>query len=125
MLGLASEECVDTLSSVSRRLTGADRAQSICRPGEHGFVYHFEREVVLEIQTCAAHAVYAFAFEREHGGYVFNWGAYAKEFSWVTPYYMKLIDPVRRLVVYPSILQVFEHRWRAKWREGQGTPVSL
>jgi hypothetical protein len=110
VLGLASEECVDTLSLVRQRLTEADRARSIYRPGERGFVYHFESEALLEIQTCAAHALYVFA------------GAYAKQVSWVTPYYMKLIDPVRRLVVYPSILRRIEQRWRVKWRAGQGTP---
>jgi hypothetical protein len=61
VLGLASEECVDTLSLVRQRLTEADRARSIYRPGERGFVYHFESEALLEIQTCAAHALYVFA----------------------------------------------------------------
>jgi hypothetical protein len=122
VLGLASEECVDTLSLVRQRLTEADRARSIYRPGERGFVYHFESEALLEIQTCAAHALYAFALAREHGGYALYWGAYAKQVSWVTPYYMKLIDPVRRLVVYPSVLRRIEQRWRVKWRAGQGTP---
>jgi len=122
VLGLASEECVDTLSSMHQRLTEADRARSIYRRGEVGFVYYFKREALAEIQTCAAHAVYVFALAREPGGYALYWGAYAKRVSWVTPYYMKLIDPVRRLVVYPSILGRIEHRWRAKWSAGQETP---
>ena len=122
VLGLASEECVDTLSSVTQRLTEADRARSNYPPGKHGFVYHFEREALLELQTCPAHALYEYALEQEDGGYALYWGAYVRRVSWVTPYYMKLIDPVRRLVVYPSILQLFEHRWRIKWRAGQGTP---
>jgi hypothetical protein len=120
VLGLTSEECVDTSSSASQRLTEADRARSIYRPGEHGYVYHFEREALLEIQTCTAHALYAFALEREDGGYALYWGAYAKQVSWVTPYYMKFIDPVRRFVVYPSILRRIEHRWRIKWGTENG-----
>jgi hypothetical protein len=115
VLGLASEECVDTLSSMTQRLTEADRARSVYPPGGHGFVYHFEREALLEIQTCAADALYVFALEPEYGGYALYWGVYARRVSRVTPYYMKIIDPVRRLVVYPSILQRIEQRWRFKW----------
>lgn len=37
VLGLASEECVDTLFSVTQRLTEADRACSVYQPGQHGF----------------------------------------------------------------------------------------
>jgi len=113
VLGLAKEECVDTLSSVRQRLTEADRARSIYPPGEHGFIYYFERESLLEIQTCTARALYAFALEPEESGYALYWGVYADRVSWITPYYMMLIDPVRRLVVYPSILQRIEQRWRA------------
>jgi len=120
VLGLASEECYDTLSSVRRRLTDADRARSLYRPGKRGFIYYFERESLLEIQTCTARALYAFALEPAESGYALYWGVYADRVSWVTPYYMRLIDPVRRLVVYPSILQRIEQRWRAKWRaEGE------
>jgi hypothetical protein len=116
VLGLASEACFDTLSSVRQRLTETDRAQSIFQPGVGGFVYYFERESLLEIQTCAAQALYAFALEPVESGYALYWGVYAKRVSWVTPYYMSLIDPIRRLVVFPSILQRIKQRWRARWR---------
>jgi hypothetical protein len=121
VLGLARDECIDTLSSMRQRLTESDRARSIYRPGEHGFVYYFEREALLEIQTCAANALYAFALEPEETGYALYWGVYAVRVSWVTPHYMRLIDPVRRLVVFPSFLQRIEHRWRAKWGTSPGT----
>jgi hypothetical protein len=116
MLGLASDECFDTLSAVRQRLTEADRARSIYRPGQRGFVYYFEHEALLEIQTCTARAYYAFALTPEESGYALYWGVYADSVSWVTPYYMRLVDPVRRLVVFPSFLQRIETRWRANWR---------
>jgi hypothetical protein len=116
VLGLASEECFDTLSPVRQRLTEADRARSIYQLGEHGFVYYFEREALLEIQTCPARAYYAFALAPGEFGYTLFWGVYADSVSWVTPYYMSLIDPVRRLVVFPSFLERIEKRWRAYWR---------
>ncbi len=116
VLGLAREECVNTASSIAQRLTETDRQRSIYPPGEHGVVYCFEREALLEIRTCVAHAFYVFALEPEEGGYSLYWGAYANRVSPLTPYYMRLIDPVRRLVVYPSVLQLIEHRWRATWR---------
>ncbi|MGD8700606.1 MAG: DUF2867 domain-containing protein [Gemmatimonadales bacterium] len=116
VLGLASEECFDTLSPARRRLTEADRARSLYQLGEHGFVYYFEREALLEIQTCTVRAYYAFALAPGESGYTLYWGVYADSVSWVTPYYMRLIDPVRRLVVFPSFLQRIEIRWRARWR---------
>jgi hypothetical protein len=116
VLGLASEECFDTLSPARRRLTEADRARSLYQLGEHGFVYYFEREALLEIQTCTVRAYYAFALAPGESGYTLYWGVYADSVSWVTPYYMRLIDPVRRLVVFPSVLQRIEIRWRARWR---------
>ncbi len=116
VLGLASEECFDTLSPARRRLTAADRERSLYQLGDRGFVYYFEREALLEIQTCSARAYYAFALVPEDSGYLLYWGVYADSVSWVTPYYMSLIDPVRRLVVFPSFLQRIEKRWRAKWR---------
>jgi hypothetical protein len=116
VLGLASEECFDTLSPARRRLTEADRARSIYQLGERGFVYYFESEALLEIQTCSARAYYAFALAPQASGYTLYWGVYADSVSWVTPYYMSFIDPVRRLVVFPSFLQRIEKRWRANHR---------
>jgi hypothetical protein len=124
VLGLASEECFDTLSPARRRLTEADRARSIYQLGEHGFVYHFEHEALLEIQTCTARAYYAFVLVPEEAGYTLYWGVYADSVSWFTSYYMSLIDPVRRLVVFPSFLQRVEKRWRDKWR-GSPEPVDV
>jgi hypothetical protein len=118
VLGLASEECFDTLSPVRQRVTEADHARSLYQLGERGFVYYFEREALLEIQTCTARAYYSFALAPAESGHVLYWGVYADSVSWLTPYYMSLIDPVRRLVVFPSFLQRIEIRWRANWRAG-------
>ncbi len=122
VFGLTREACADTASSMRRRLTDADRARSVGVPGRGGFVYHFEREALLEIQTCTAHAIYVFALEPEPGGYGLYWAVYAKRVSWFTPIYMRLIEPMRRLVVYPSLLQRFERRWRVRWRAEPGAP---
>lgn len=118
MLGLARDECVDRWSPVRQRLTDTDRARSLDHPAARGFVYYFEREALLEIQTCTARAYYLFALAPNESGYTLYWGVYADSVSWVTPYYMSLIDPVRRLVVFPSLLQRMETRWRAKWQAG-------
>ena len=115
VLGLASEECFDTLSPARRRLTEDDRARSLYQLGQRGFVYYFEREALLEIQTCTARAYYAFALAPAASGYTLYWGVYADSVSRYTPYYMSVIDPVRRLVVFPSFLQRIEMRWRAHW----------
>jgi hypothetical protein len=115
-LGLARKECVDTVSPVAEGLTEADRQRSIYPSGERGVVYYFEREALLEIRTCVVQAFYVFALEPAEGGYTLYWAAYARRVSPLTRYYMKMIDPIRRLVVYPSVLQLIEQRWRITWQ---------
>jgi len=39
-----------------------------------------------------------------------------REVNWTTPLYMRMIDPARRLFVYPFLLRQFSHTWeRGGW----------
>jgi len=49
--------------------------------------------------------------------YRFYFGVYVRSVSRFTPVYMALIDPFRKLVVYPSILRSV----RATWNQTLGT----
>jgi hypothetical protein len=49
--------------------------------------------------------------------YRFYLAVYVRRVSRLTPFYMALIDPFRKLIVYPSLL----HSVRARWNEAFGT----
>ena len=44
-------------------------------------------------------------------GYRFYFGVYVRSVSRFTPIYMALIDPFRKLVVYPSLLRTILAKW--------------
>jgi hypothetical protein len=48
----------------------------------------------------------------------FYFGVYVRSVSRLTPVYMALIDPFRKLIVYPSLLRSV----RASWNQTFGTP---
>ncbi len=50
-------------------------------------------------------------------GYRFYFGIYVRSVGRFTPVYMALIDPFRKLVVYPSLLRTV----RATWNQTFGT----
>jgi hypothetical protein len=115
IFGWHDDSCIPPDSSVQRRLTEVDRERSRFEPGQSPFVYHFEREALIEIQTCIAHALYAYVLVPGDQGYTLYWAAYAKRVGWFTPYYMALIDPVRKLIVFPSWMERIEKAWILRW----------
>ena len=119
------DACAHPENSVRRRLTPADQERSMSPPDGGPFVYQVEREALIEIQTCAGHAVYAYAMVPTEDGQLFYWAAYAMEVGRFTPYYMAVIDPVRRLIVFPSLMERFERAWRAKWGQGPGSALGV
>jgi hypothetical protein len=63
-----------------------------------------------------AHAAALSALVETAAGYRFYLGVYVRSVSRFTPFYMALIDPVRKLIVYPSLL----HSVRARWNQAFG-----
>jgi hypothetical protein len=49
------------------------------------------------------------------GGYRLYWAVYVKPASWLTPVYMALIEPFRRLIVYPAMLARVRRAWIARY----------
>jgi hypothetical protein len=97
------------------RLTGTDRSRSLLAPGaQDGFfrvVYRFENEQLLELINRTAHAAALSALVETASGYRFYLGIYVRSVSRFTPFYMALIDPFRKLIVYPSLLEGVRARW--------------
>ena len=101
--------------SYVHRLTEADRAQSQVAPGtrERGFrvLYVFSEEALSELRNATVHAFLALALTPKPGGYTLYLAIYVKPVSRLTPLYMALIDPFRRLVVYPALARHVQQRW--------------
>jgi hypothetical protein len=96
-------------------LNEADRVASQVPPGSKDgifdVVYVFQNEMLLEIINATVHAFSAQTLTRTSAGYRLYWAIYVKPVRWITPAYMALIDPFRRWIVYPQILDRVREQW--------------
>ena len=103
------------------RLTDADHSRSLTAAGtSDGFfrvIYRFENEQLVELINRTVHAAALSALVETAAGYRFYLGVYVRNVSRFTPFYMALIDPFRKLMVYPSLL----HSVRARWNQAFGS----
>jgi Protein of unknown function (DUF2867) len=74
-------------------------------------------EQLLELINRTAHAAALSALVETANAYRFYSGTYVCSVGRFTPVYMALIDPFRKLVVYPSLLRTV----RATWNQTFGT----
>jgi uncharacterized protein DUF2867 len=97
------------------RLTAADRSRSLApagtREGHFRIVYRFENEQLLELSNRTAHAAALSALVERANAYRFYFGVYVRNVGRLTPVYMALIDPFRKLIVYPSLLRSVRTIW--------------
>jgi hypothetical protein len=100
------------------RLTPADRARSLApagmREGTDGHfrvVYRFENEQLDEVINRTVHAGVLSALVETAHSYRFYFAIYVHNVGRLTPLYMALIDPFRRLIVYPSLLRSLRANW--------------
>ena len=68
-----------------------------------------------EVINHTVHAFLLFALEPAPGGYTLYWGIYVKPVSRFTAFYMGLIDPFRRHLIYPRLIRRFEEVWLRRW----------
>jgi len=64
-----------------------------------------------------AHAAALTTLVETANAYRFYFGVYVRNVGRITPVYMALIDPFRKLLVYPSLLRTV----RATWNQTFGT----
>jgi protein-tyrosine phosphatase len=124
LLGWDREEAA-TSESFAARLTPADRTRSLTpagtREGMFRVVYRFENEQLLEIVNRTAHAAALSALVESADSYRFYFAVYVRPVSRFTPVYMALIDPFRKLIVYPSLLRSV----RATWDDAMRPPLAF
>jgi len=63
------------------------------------------------------HAAALSALVETATGYRFYLAVYVRNVSRFTPFYMALIDPFRKMIVYPSLLRTIRSRWEQAFRE--------
>lgn len=123
LFGWDGEPAASTRESFATRLTAADHSRSLVPPGtKEGLfrvVYRFENEQLLEVINRTAHAAALSALVETASAYRFYFGVYVRSVGRFTPLYMALIDPFRKLVVYPSLLRSI----RANWNQRFGSPA--
>jgi hypothetical protein len=121
LLGWDREPSTTAWETFTTRLTTADRSKSLAPAGTHEglfrVVYRFENEQLLELINRTAHAAALSALVETAHDYRFYFGVYVRSVGRFTPVYMALIDPFRKLVVYPSLLR----NVRATWNQTFGT----
>ena len=102
-------------SRAGRNRATADRSRSLAPAGTceglFRVVYRFENEQLLELINRSAHAAALSALVETANAYRFYFGVYVRSVSRFTPIYMALIDPFRKLVVYPSLLRTVRAKW--------------
>jgi len=81
-------------------------------------VYRFENEQLLEISNRTVHGAALSALVETGNGYRFYLAVYVRSVGRWTALYMALIDPFRRVIIYPSLLRSV----RATWNEVFGDP---
>jgi hypothetical protein len=115
LLGWDREPAATACETFAARLTTADRSKSLApagtRDGLFRVVYRFENEQLLELINRTAHAAVLNTLVETADGYRFYFGVYVRSVGRFTPIYMALIDPFRKLVVYPSLLRTVSASW--------------
>jgi hypothetical protein len=121
LFGWDHEPAATAWETFATPLTTADRLKSLApagtRDGLFRVVYRFENEQLLELINRTAHAAALSALVETANAYRFYFGVYVHSVGRFTPLYMALIDPFRKLVVYPSLLRSV----RASWNQAFGT----
>ena len=102
-------------ASFGSRLTPEDRARSFVVSGtSEGLfrvVYRFENEQLFEIQNRTVHAAALSALAERADGYRFYFAVYVRQRTWITPFYLGLIDPFRKWIIYPAMLKKIRATW--------------
>jgi hypothetical protein len=115
------EPATTAWETFATRLTDTDRSRSLAAAGTRdGFfrvVYRFENEQLVELINRTAHAAALSGLFETATAYRFYLAVYVRNVSRFTPFYMALIDPFRKLIVYPSLL----HSIHARWNQAFGT----
>jgi len=101
--------------SFLHRLSAADLDSSLVAPGTREgpfrIVYVSQQESISEIRNGTVHAFSVFALAQRPSDYRLYWAIYVRPVGRVTAWYMRLIDPFRRAIIYPAVLRHIRSAW--------------
>jgi hypothetical protein len=118
-------------AAFANRLTPEDRARSLVAAGApeglFRVVYRVENEQLLEVQNRTVHGAALSALAKKSDGYRFYFAVYVRQSSWITPFYMRSIDPFRKWIIYPALLRSIRATWDQNMqpRDSRPTPISV
>jgi hypothetical protein len=115
LFGWDHEPPATAAKTFATRLIDTDHSRSLAAAGTRdGFfrvVYRFENEQLVELINRTVHAAALSTLVETATVYRFYLGVYVRRVSCFTPFYMALIDPFRKMIVYPSLLRSVRARW--------------
>src|SRR5262249_16843867 len=115
LFGWDREPAASAWKTFATRLTGIDHWRSLAasgtRDGFFGVSYRFENEQLVELINRTVHAAALSTLVETATAYRFYLGIYVRSVNRFTPFYMALIDPFRKLIVYPSLLRSVRAHW--------------
>jgi hypothetical protein len=124
---LEAEPTDAVAAAFANRLTPEDRARSLVAAGTpeglFRIVYRFENEQLLEVHNRTVHAAALSALAQTTDGYRFYFAVYVSQSSWITPFYMGLIDPFRKWIIYPALLRSIRATWEQTMRPRDWRPA--
>jgi Protein of unknown function (DUF2867) len=101
--------------SYVHRLAEADRLKSEVpagtREGPFRVLYVYANEAVSELRNATVHGFLALALTPRPGGYTLYMAIYVSPVTRLTAFYMALIDPFRRFIVYPILCRDAQRSW--------------
>ena len=115
LLGWDRERDEAVTETFANRLTTVDRSKSLVpagtRDGPFRVVYRFDNEQLAEVINRTAHGAALSALVETANGYRFYFAVYVRSVGPMTRVYMAVIDPFRKLIVYPSLLRSVQTTW--------------
>ena len=112
--------------SYVNRLGPAERAASLVPPGTRRgsfrVVYALRNEELLEIRNATVHAFLVFAMIERATDPLLYLAIYVKPVGSITRFYMALIDPFRRFIIYPALLRAMQRAWARRYGKAGAAP---
>ncbi len=107
----ADESTRGLIESVPVDLAEASLVPPGTPEGPFQTLYALPNEAAYQALNATVHAILSVAVIRSGSGYRFFWATYIKPVGRITSFYMWLIDPFRRIVVYPGLESWLKRLW--------------
>jgi hypothetical protein len=105
--------------SYLHRLSSDLKGRSVLAPGSPDgrfrLLYVLEQESLAEVRNATVHAFLALALVETPLGYRLYIAVYVKPVSRLTLFYMALIEPFRRFIVYPALVRGIRRAWEERY----------